>query len=187
MYYYKSDTVLTWIVVEKLNSSGYHKCLLDESGQRRKDTHIHVNMSGTTLRDPPYSEALSAVQVLNKWAQPCMYRGTPSEEPCVLSMWLLFCSGAGMCAAAWCWTMGQFTVDMVCWTNWTGPQRDQFSPAKCYAPPVSRSNGLVWLYGNKNRFQIFRYQKKTPFFSRFTTEAFWNIYLIMKWSTIIKL
>lgn len=33
---------------------------------RGERTHIHVNMSGTTLRDPPYSEALSAVQVLNK-------------------------------------------------------------------------------------------------------------------------
>lgn len=31
---------------------------------------------------PPYSEALSAVQVLNKWAQPCMYRGTPSQCDC---------------------------------------------------------------------------------------------------------
>lgn len=151
---------MTWPKPLKSERLCYHNSLLHNSDQQlellslgtnRETTHIHIHKyCSTALSDfhPPHSEALSAVQFLNKWAQPCMYWGTPSEEFCVLSvsMWPLFCSGAGMCGAEWYWTMGQLTVDMACWTNWIQPQRDQFPPAKCSAPPVSGNGGLDGLW-----------------------------------------
>lgn len=199
MYYYKfecPDLNCAWKA-----QLCHHKGLLRRSDQvfewlcnEQMEVKWHTHTCKYELYSflwPPYSEALSAVQVLNKWAQPCVYWGTPSEEFCVpsVSMWPLFCSGAGMCGAEWYWTMGCFTVDMACQTNWTRPQRDQFPPAKWSAPPGSGSNGLVWLHGDKNRFQAsdtwvrlfsyyFIYSQQRPF------EMYTRI---VNWRTVIKL
>lgn len=91
------------------------------------ESSMNTSPQGCSSLRAPYSEALSTVQAHNKWTQPCttsrIHRCTLRR---VLSMCLLFCSGAGMCGTRWHHHTGQLT---------TRPHRDEFPWTLCTPTP----------------------------------------------------
>lgn len=135
----------------------YHNCLLHNSdqqlellllGRNGEATHIHVNMSSTSLSDPPtvrlcllsnsytseHSHACTEVRPQRNSAYSqsqcdrCFVPVLVCVEQSDTELWV---------SLLWIWRVGLIGYNY---------KRDQFPPAKCSAPPVSGNGGLDGLW-----------------------------------------
>lgn len=157
--------------------------------EEKGHTHMHVNMGGTTLCDPlTVRLCLLSKSWTREHSHACTEvhpRKSPESSQCdCCFVRVLVCVQRRdtelWVSLLWIWCAGLI-----------GPDHKRISSLQPRAVHPQSLGAMDWSdymveYSKKliSDLKIPEKKKKTLFYS-FTTQAFWNIYLILKWSTII--
>lgn len=171
-----------------MNSYGHHKCLWDDSGQRRKDTHT-CKYERYNSAWPPLTVRLCLLS--KSWTSEHSHACTevhPRKSPassqfdcCFVP--LLVCAQQRdtelWVSLLWTWCAGLIEPDH---------KREPVPSSQVLLRHPKYLGASYWSDNMVTEIDFISSDtwKKGTLFSRFTTEDFWNTYLSMKWSAITK-